>query len=302
MPKFFNLALKVDIDTYEGLKKGVPNLISILKKYNLGATFFITMGKDNSGKAIKRIFTKKGFLKKMFRTKAAKMYGLKTLFYGTLLSAPQIAKSNRDVLLKLKENNFEVAIHGYNHIKWQDNLNKMSSEEINQQLKLAIKIFKNIYGFKPKSFAAPGWICNYKSLIILEKLNFNYVSCTRGYKPYYPEINSKKFNILEIPTTLPTLDEMLGLPEYPPEKIAEILYQQLKKNTYNVFTLHSEVEGRNYKKLFENIIIYFLKQKVIFLTMQQIAEELKQKPEQIPVSKILLKEILGRAGKVAVQN
>ena len=55
------IILKTDVDTYEGLRKGVPNLINIFDKYNIRATFFIAMGYDNSGKAVFNIFRQKGF-------------------------------------------------------------------------------------------------------------------------------------------------------------------------------------------------------------------------------------------------
>ena len=64
------IALKVDVDTYVGTRDGVPHLLEILERFGIKATFYFSMGPDNSGKAIRRIFTRKGFLKKMLRTRA----------------------------------------------------------------------------------------------------------------------------------------------------------------------------------------------------------------------------------------
>ena len=81
------IALKVDVDTYVGTRDGVPQLLEILERFGIKATFYFSLGPDNSGKAIRRLF-RKGFLKKMIRTRAPSMYGLRTMLYGTILPAP----------------------------------------------------------------------------------------------------------------------------------------------------------------------------------------------------------------------
>ncbi|MDD2582426.1 MAG: 4-deoxy-4-formamido-L-arabinose-phosphoundecaprenol deformylase, partial [Desulfuromonadaceae bacterium] len=73
------VAIKVDVDTYAGTRDGVPRLLDILERAGIKATFYFSMGPDNSGKAIRRIFTRKGFLQKMLRTGAPGVYGIRTM-------------------------------------------------------------------------------------------------------------------------------------------------------------------------------------------------------------------------------
>ena len=87
------IAIKIDVDTKRGYDEGVPRMLDVFKQENIKATFFFSMGTDNSGKAIRRIF-RKGFLTKMLRTKAPSTYGFKTMMYGTLLPAPHIVEPN----------------------------------------------------------------------------------------------------------------------------------------------------------------------------------------------------------------
>ncbi|MBR1438358.1 MAG: 4-deoxy-4-formamido-L-arabinose-phosphoundecaprenol deformylase, partial [Synergistaceae bacterium] len=63
------LAIKIDIDTLKGYLEGLPRLLEILREYDVKASIFFSIGPDNSGKALRRIF-RKGFITKMFRTKA----------------------------------------------------------------------------------------------------------------------------------------------------------------------------------------------------------------------------------------
>ena len=92
------LALKVDVDTYRGTRKGVPHLAELLKKHGAGATFLFSVGPDHTGRAIKRVF-RRGFVGKAARTSVWSNYGLATLLYGTLLPGPDIGRRCADAML-----------------------------------------------------------------------------------------------------------------------------------------------------------------------------------------------------------
>src|ERR1700733_1899299 len=121
------IALKVDVDTHRGLGEGVPRLAAMLKEKGVSATFFIAMGPDNSGKAVMRALKNRGFLTKMRRTNAVAMYGLRTVLSGTLLPARQIALSFPQVVSDLADDGFEVGVHGYDHVRWQDHLDSLGA-------------------------------------------------------------------------------------------------------------------------------------------------------------------------------
>src|SRR5207245_4882704 len=101
------LALKVDVDTYRGTRRGVPRLVELLKKHGAGATFLFSLGPDHTGRAIKRAF-RRGVIGKVARTSVLSHYGLATLFYGTLLPGPDIGRRCADVMRKVRDANFEV--------------------------------------------------------------------------------------------------------------------------------------------------------------------------------------------------
>ena len=89
------LSLKIDVDTREGMENGVPRMLDRLKGLGVRATFFLSFGTDNSGKAIWNVFKQKGFLKKMRNSGGVKLYGLRTVLSGTLLPARPIASCCR---------------------------------------------------------------------------------------------------------------------------------------------------------------------------------------------------------------
>lgn len=57
------LALKVDVDTLRGTVEGVPNLVRMMGRHGVNATFLFSLGPDHTGRALRRIF-RPGFLEK----------------------------------------------------------------------------------------------------------------------------------------------------------------------------------------------------------------------------------------------
>ena len=205
------ISLKIDVDTYHGMEDGVPVLLEILRRYNIKATFFLSFGPDNSGKAIRNIFRKKGFLSKMLRTRAPRLYGFKTMLYGTLLPAPLIASALPKLTMRIFEEGHEVGVHAWDHRLWQDKLDEFSETRIREEFEKSFSAFRKILGMAPKATAAPAWFCNLVSLKVQDSLNLEYSSDTRGRLPFYPRINGEEFKTLQIPTNQPCIEELIGL-------------------------------------------------------------------------------------------
>jgi peptidoglycan/xylan/chitin deacetylase (PgdA/CDA1 family) len=210
------VSLKVDVDTYRGMRDGLPAMLEIFRRRHIAATIFVSMGPDHSGRAIRRVITKRGFLKKMFRTKAVSLYGPKTVMYGTLLPGPRIAERNAEVFRRIEREGHEAGVHGWDHVRWQDGLPKFDEPTIARELNKAFAVFTSIVGHAPRACAAPGWIANERSLAVQDRLDLLYCSDVRGEFPFLPTIGDREFMTLQIPTTLPTLDELMGAAEDEP--------------------------------------------------------------------------------------
>lgn len=208
------VALKIDCDTFEGTKTGLPVLLRLFESLSIRASFFFTLGPDNSGRAIRRVFTRKGFLKKMLRSKAVSLYGPKTMLYGTLLPAPMIGEKLTADIRAVADSGHEVGVHGWDHVRWHDYLDSMSESDIEKDYGRAHQQFERIFGRKAKTSAAPGWHATPTSLAIQERFGITHASDTRGGEPFFPKANGRVHPFLEIPTTLPTWDESLGDPRF----------------------------------------------------------------------------------------
>jgi undecaprenyl phosphate-alpha-L-ara4FN deformylase len=292
------IALKVDVDTYVGTRDGVPRLLEILERAGIRATFFFSMGPDNSGKAIRRIFTRKGFLKKMLRTRAPSMYGIRTLLYGTLLPPPLIAASFPEILRRTERMGHEVGIHCWDHVKWHDFLPRMPKPTTARELDRAFSLFGEIFGRRAGSTAAPGWTVSADSLEIQDTLRLAYCSDARGSSPFYPVVDGRRFATLQVPTTWPTMDEILGENGITPETANEH-YLSLVKGGLNVHTIHAELEGKALAPVFSDLLARLQGLGARFTTLAEAAAECAGKA---PDHLLSMGEIAGRAGKVAIQG
>jgi len=293
------IAIKVDVDTYVGTRDGVPRLLEIFESFGVRATFYFSMGPDNSGKAIRRIFTRKGFLKKMLRTGAPSTYGLRTLLYGTLLPAPMIASSFPDVLRKTTEMGHETGIHCWDHVRWHDLLPKMSKEMVAAELGRADALFREIFGQPALSTAAPGWTVSADSLALQDGMELRYCSDSRGRFPFYPVVAGRRYKTLQLPTTLPTMDELLGTGGITTDSINDH-YCALIRPGLNVHTIHAEMEGMKLDQVFIDLLRRLRLINARFVTLAEASEEAEQ--ARPPACLLAMGQLPGRAGLVAMQG
>jgi undecaprenyl phosphate-alpha-L-ara4FN deformylase len=286
------LGLKIDVDTARGTKYGVPWLSKTLKERNIKATFLFSLGNDRTGRAIFRIF-RPGFFSKAARTNVLKIYGLKTLLNGLVIPGPHIGKKYDYIMKSVYDDGHEVGIHCYDHIRWQDHLDKMLESKVREEVYKAQKEFIRIFGFPSKTMGAAGWQANKNSLMAYDDQNFLYASDTRGSEVFFPCVKKKVFKTLQIPTTLPTLDELLGVVEE--EKIIEYYHEAL--SFFNVLTIHAELEGMHYRELFCEFLDQFQDENI--LNLEQIAKIVLQNKDTIPTKEITQGFVKGRSGTLA---
>lgn len=239
------LGLRVDVDTHDGMRDGVPSLLATLARHGARGTFYLSMGPDRSGLAVLNVL-RPGFLAKMRRTRAASLYGWRTVLSGTLLPARPIATAFPAVARRVVEEGHEAGVHAWDHRRWQDRLPRLSSREVASHLDRGREAFGRIFGTLPTTYAAPAWFTDDRALVHQEKLGLAYASDCRGEEPFVPVIAGRTLRTPQVPTTLPTLDEALGgsfesAPEYFDFVLAQALLQP-----WPVLTIHAETEGGPY--------------------------------------------------------
>jgi peptidoglycan/xylan/chitin deacetylase (PgdA/CDA1 family) len=269
----------------------VPRLVDLLEKHRAGATFLFSLGPDHTGRALRRVF-RKNFLKKVSRTSVLEHYGARTLLYGTLLPGPDIGLRCKDVLRRTRDAGFEVGIHCWDHVRWQDFVAGKERAWTEREMLLACERFREIFGEEPRTWGAAGWQTNAHAARFEER--FDYASDTRGTGPFQPVWDGKPLGCPQIPTTLPTLDELVGLHE---DVVRHLL--SLTGDADHVFTAHAELEGGKLLPLFERLLAGWKAQGYEIVPTESIFHTL---PPNIPICEVVYGEVPGRSGRLALQG
>lgn len=296
------LALKIDVDTWRGTKEGVPPLVALLKRYNAGATFLFSLGPDHTGRAIKRVF-RPGFLSKVSRTSVVEHYGIRTLLYGTLLPGPDIGRREADLLRGVRDAGFEAGIHCWDHIRWQDYVVNKSPKWTQKEMRRAFDRFAEIFGEPATTHGAAGWQMNEAAYQCEQELGMSYASDGRGTHPYLPcNAAGDIIGPPQIPSTLPTLDELIGLNGLDAENVH---LHVLALTAYpacatHVYTLHAELEGMKMLATFERLLQGWQAQGYQLVATRDIFAGLDV--ATLPKHQVVMGEIAGRSGILALQG
>jgi peptidoglycan/xylan/chitin deacetylase (PgdA/CDA1 family) len=287
------LAIKVDVDTYRGTRDGVPRLVRLLQLHEVHATFLFSLGPDHTGRAIRRAF-RKDFLKKVSRTSVLEHYGLRTLLYGTLLAGPDLGRRCADVMRAVKAAGFEAGVHCWDHVRWQDNVARKDADWTEREMQRAFTRFKELFGFDCSVHGAAGWQMN-RHAAWYEERHCLYASDTRGDEPFRPLWDGVAIGCPQLPTTLPTLDELVGIEADPAARILELT----REKKHHVFTAHAELEGGKLHGIFDRLLRGWRDQGYEICSLKSLYESLDV--ASLPKCEVVLGEVPGRSGTLAVQ-
>lgn len=288
------LALKVDVDTLRGTAEGVPRLVELFRRHGAGATFLFSLGPDHTGRAVRRAF-RPGFFSKVQRTSVLSHYGLQTLLYGTLLPGPDIGRRCAATMRAVRDAGFEVGIHCWDHVRWQDNVADATHEWTEREMLLAFHRFEEIFGKRARTWGAAGWQMN-RHAAWFEERHFDYASDTRGSSPFIPVWDGVRIGCPQLPTTLPTLDELVGLVNFD----EALLEHTATRRVDHVYTAHAELEGGSFLPAFDVLLAEWKRQGYELVSLKTLYDSLDL--AALPRHEVVRGEVPGRSGTLALQG
>ena len=293
------LGLRIDVDTYPGAQHGLPWLLQQLHKYGAKTSVFLPGGPDRTALAILRIFTQRGYLAKLLRTDAFRIYGPAALTTSLRYRNRAIASAAGPMRMVL-DHGHEVVAHGFTHTVWHNRLHDMPSEEVDSHVVQSVDALQQALGTAPVGFGGPGWQANFASLAALDRLHLRYGSDARGSHPFLPVVNNFRFNTPQVPTTLPSLDEFpMGLP--PKEQDIKDLFASIRRQHFPVFAAHAELEGRFYRSFFARLLAYCADNNIAVVPLGTLLDEARESGP-LPHCAVFQGSIPNRPGVVACQG
>ena len=251
---------------------------------------------------MKRVF-RRGFVKKVMSASPAASYGLRTMLYGTLLPAPDIG-TRREAVARMREAlaaGHECGVHAWDHVDWHDRLPRMGRAEVFETFGRAAERFAEVFGRPAEVAGAPGWTANGLSVEAYEARRIRVASDTRGGVPFRPlRADGAPAALVEVPSTLPTLDELLSWEEFRGggrEGTVEHLRRAVAgAQGLSVHSIHTELEGgRAFAGLFARQLEAWASDGTSFLTLGEAAARLGE----VPVRALRFTKVRGRALPVA---
>jgi len=297
------LALKINVDTLRGARVGVPHLIELLQKHGAQATFFFALGKDNTGLAPRHKLPRSPKGQKGITRR--ERYGFAGTLYGSWLPAPDLGKHSAHLLRAVHEAGFDTAIHSWDRVLWQKQLvqaDKATNEWVEVEMAKAAKRYETILGQRPTAHGAAGWQMNRHALRLTQRLGLSYASDTRGTSPFLPVVEGEAVTCPQLPTTLPTMDELVGQNGITDETVADRLLALTHDAPAagHLFTAHAELEGGKLLAQFDKLLEGWKAQGYELISCRQLAEGLDK--GALPRCQVIHNEVPGRAGALLVQG
>ena len=291
------LGLKIDVDTFRGTREGVLPIVRALDEAGVRGSFFFSVGPDNMGRHLWRLIKPQFFLK-MLRSGGASLYGWDILLRGTFWPGSLIGKAFGSVIQQTAADGHEVGLHAWDHHAWQMRMERGGAAFQAEQLALGSDALAQLLGRQPDCSAAPGWKCNEATLLAKSQLPFRYNSDVRGTSLFRPLVSGQTLAQPQIPTTLPTYDEVIGRDGLANAGYNAALLAQLKPGVLNVLTIHAEVEGILCHNMFREFLAEVMRRgwKVVPLGALLPAD-----PTALPAGRVVPFTQPGREGWIAEQ-
>ena len=223
-------------------------------------------------------------------------YGVRTLLYGTLLPGPDIGKRCAEEMRAARAAGFELGIHCWDHVRWQDHVAGKDAAWTEREMQKALGRYERVFDEKPKTWGAAGWQTNRHAAWVQEQL-FEYASDTRGTSPFIPMWDGVRIGCVQLPTTLPTLDELVGLEG----DVVQVLLKATQDGKRDhVFTAHAELEGGRFLAAFERLLEGWKAQGYDIVDMKTFYRSLEL--ARLPHCEVVYGEVPGRSGTLALQG
>ncbi len=255
--------LRVDLESDKGIKKGLPQILDLLKKHNVKVSFYLTMGGESG------LFDLIRYRKKLKTAGERKIqvFG----FFEKLRIAffpRDFVKENMRLLKRILAEGHELGIHGWKHRAWTRGIDEI---DIEKHVTLSVEKFKKMFGVYPSSFSAPGFNTNKRIIKIVKDNNIKVISDLPGKGPFLVD------GLVNVPITIkgnnntPIIEYLVSKGKRDDE-IIEAILKEIDKLKYAGFYIHGIYEGIEKVDMLDRLIKRLKETGREVITIKQVAK------------------------------
>jgi undecaprenyl phosphate-alpha-L-ara4FN deformylase len=170
------IALRIVAATVRGAGDGSTRVAELLKRHSAGGTFYFNLGPSRSYR---------------------------------WLPGRAVRNHAHPAMRAVRDAGFEVGVYGWDPARWRSRVGSADYVWTEQAMRRAHAAFEDVFAESPRSHAAPGWRMNRHAMRLTQRLAYDYASDTRGHGPFVPLWDAELIICPQLPTTLPTTEELL---------------------------------------------------------------------------------------------
>lgn len=211
-----------------------------------------------------------------------------------------IRRRHTDKLLAARDAGFEVGVQAWDGRRWQRTVETADGGWTAQEMARAADAFTDIFGQPPWAHGAAGWQMNAHALRLTQRLGYAYASDCRGTGPFLPLWNAEIVRCPQLPTTLPTLDELVGRDGDTASEVPDRLFALTAQPRDHVFTLRAGIEALPLASVVERLLAGWRDQGYRLTTLGELAADLAV--DTLPRCEMVRGAVPGHSGTLMVQG
>jgi len=275
-------ALRADIDSLKGLTVGSKNVLKLLEKNDLKASFYSAMGWE--GDLINVLKHRVLRKKKIALPGKEKLVGLKPDYAELLrmLFKPKAFYLHEKELKKIRNEGHELGVHGFIHVKW----NALNDEELRKEFVLMTQAFEKVFNEKPESLSTPFEFNNGTVIELVEKFGFKCRSYV-GERIFQPIIKGRQARHVMVPVTINKSKSFQPIIEYylskglgkekTANKITELIEEKVNEERLASFYIHPEFEAIHALPVLEKVLNNVKELGLRSMTFEEVAEKYRKR-------------------------
>jgi undecaprenyl phosphate-alpha-L-ara4FN deformylase len=292
------IALKIDVDNLSAIELGVPRLSQLLLERECGATFFWSLGHEKNGTFLRPARGLRRFHGAGVQALNAR-FGWKSLLRGSFLPSPALKRGALTAIKALQSSSFEHGVRPTQNYEWQRHIPHWSPTETVNVLQNDVALFTRLSGQIPVAFSAKSWQGNRGVYRAEQIAQISFSSDTRGISPFFPVSNAEVSRCMQLPVTLPMLEEIQ--PFSGVDRVDVILALTRQESTFgHVYNAAADFDGVQAADDFARLLDGWLAQGYQVVSLGEMYRQIKI--ADVPYHDVEYLPCEGRYGLLATQG